>query len=116
MRAIVIKAFGGLEGLVIEDLPTPTPAPGQALIEVKAFGIDHAETRVRKGEWAEAAKVGGIECVGIVGACLGGAARGIYKAKPARVFYFDEIREAHEVMESNQANGKMVALVQTGVG
>jgi NADPH:quinone reductase len=36
------------------------------------------------------------------------AAAGVYKAKPARVFQFDEIREAHEAMESNQANGKMV--------
>ena len=33
-------------------------------------------------------------------------AAGIYQAKPARVFQFDDIREAHEAMESNQANGK----------
>jgi NADPH:quinone reductase len=36
---------------------------------------------------------------------------GRYKAKPARVFRFEEIREAHRVMESNQAGGKMVVLV-----
>jgi len=36
------------------------------------------------------------------------AAAGVYKAKPARVFRFEDIREAHEAMESNQANGKMV--------
>lgn len=42
------------------------------VIEVKAFGINHAETHMRKGEWAEAAKVSGIECVGIVKACSGG--------------------------------------------
>ena len=36
------------------------------------------------------------------------AAAGVYKAKPARVFQFDDIREAREAMESNQANGKMV--------
>ena len=39
------------------------------------------------------------------------AAAGIYQAKPARVFQFDEIREAHEAMESNQANGKMVVRI-----
>jgi len=39
------------------------------------------------------------------------AAAGIYKAKPARVFRFDDIREAHEAMESNQANGKMVVRI-----
>jgi NADPH:quinone reductase-like Zn-dependent oxidoreductase len=36
------------------------------------------------------------------------AARGIYKAKPARVFGFQEIQDAHRLMESNQANGKIV--------
>jgi NADPH:quinone reductase-like Zn-dependent oxidoreductase len=39
------------------------------------------------------------------------AAAGTYKAKPARVFQFDDIREAHEAMESNQANGKMVVRI-----
>jgi len=34
-------------------------------------------------------------------------AKGIYKAKPARVFQFDDIRQAHEAMESNQANGTL---------
>jgi NADPH:quinone reductase-like Zn-dependent oxidoreductase len=39
------------------------------------------------------------------------AAAGIYKAKPAQVFQFDDIREAHKAMESNQANGKMVVRI-----
>jgi NADPH2:quinone reductase len=72
MRAIIIKQFGGLDGLVIEDLPDPEPKPGNVLIEVKAFGINHAETHMRKGEWAEAAMISGIECVGLVKACPGG--------------------------------------------
>jgi hypothetical protein len=33
---------------------------------------------------------------------------GRYKAKPSRVFRFEDIREAHRVMEANQGNGKMV--------
>jgi NADPH:quinone reductase-like Zn-dependent oxidoreductase len=61
-----------LDSLVIEDLPDPKAEKGQALIEVKAFGINHAEIHMRKGEWAEAAKVSGIECVGIVRSCPGG--------------------------------------------
>lgn len=72
MRAIVLEKFGGLDSLVYRDLPTPEPKPGQVLIEIKAFGINHAEMHMRRGEWAEAAKVIGIECVGIVKACLGG--------------------------------------------
>jgi NADPH2:quinone reductase len=38
-------------------------------------------------------------------------AAGRYKAKPSRVFRFEDIREAHRVMEANQAGGKMVVLV-----
>jgi NADPH:quinone reductase len=35
-------------------------------------------------------------------------ADGTYKAKPARVFRFEDIREAHRLMESNEAGGKIV--------
>jgi len=37
--------------------------------------------------------------------------RGRYKAKPTRVFRFDEIQEAHRVMESNEAKGKLVVVL-----
>jgi NADPH:quinone reductase-like Zn-dependent oxidoreductase len=72
MRAIVIEKFGGPECLVFQDIPEPEPQPGRVVIEVKAFGINHAEMHMRRGEWAEAAKVSGIECVGVVKACPGG--------------------------------------------
>jgi Zinc-binding dehydrogenase len=35
------------------------------------------------------------------------AAAGRLDVKPARIFGFDEIREAHRAMEANQAGGKM---------
>ena len=38
------------------------------------------------------------------------AACGRLDVKPARVFRFDEIREAHRVMEANEARGKMVVV------
>jgi len=72
MRAIVIQGYGGVEHLVIKELPEPEPKPGHAVIEVKAFGINHAEMHMRRGEWAEAAEVSGIECVGLVKSCPGG--------------------------------------------
>jgi NADPH:quinone reductase len=39
------------------------------------------------------------------------AESGLYQAKPARVFGFDEIVEAHRVMETGQAGGKMTVSV-----
>ena len=72
MRAIVIQKFGGPENLVIKELPEPEPKPGHVVIQVKAFGINHAEMHMRRGEWAEAAEVSGIECVGLVKSCPDG--------------------------------------------
>jgi NADPH:quinone reductase len=72
MRAIVLKGFGGLESLAIEDLPDPQAKSGNAVIQVKGFGVNHAEMHMRRGEWAEAATVSGIECVGVVKECPGG--------------------------------------------
>src|SRR5690348_199094 len=72
MRAIVRQQFGGPEQLMIQEIADPEPKPGYVLIEIEAFGINHAETYMRKGEWAEAAQVSGIECVGLVKACPGG--------------------------------------------
>jgi NADPH:quinone reductase-like Zn-dependent oxidoreductase len=50
----------------------PGTLHGHVVIEVKAFGINHAEMHMRRGEWAEAAPVSGIECVGLVKAAPGG--------------------------------------------
>ena len=38
------------------------------------------------------------------------AAAGRLDVKPTRIFRFDEIREAHRVMEANEARGKMVVV------
>src|SRR5215469_7728495 len=66
MRAIVIKQYGGPDVLAIEERPDPVPAPGQVVIEVKAFGLNHAEVYFRKGVWGDVAEITGIECVGVV--------------------------------------------------
>jgi NADPH:quinone reductase-like Zn-dependent oxidoreductase len=72
MRAILRTGFGGPEVLEIREIPEPEPKAGHAVIEVKAFGINHAEMHMRKGEWAEIADVSGIECVGLIKSCPGG--------------------------------------------
>jgi NADPH:quinone reductase-like Zn-dependent oxidoreductase len=66
MRAIVIKQYGGPDVLSIEERPDPKPQPGHVLIEVKAFGVNHAETHMREGKWPEATEISGIECAGVV--------------------------------------------------
>src|SRR5262245_23970075 len=72
MRAILRKKFGGPDVLEIREIPEPEPKAGHAVIQVKAFGINHAEMHMRKGEWAEIADVSGIECVGVIKSCPSG--------------------------------------------
>lgn len=66
MRAIVITRHGGPGVLQIQELPDPVPSGDEVLIRVRAFGVNHAETHMRKGEWPEATPVSGIEAVGTV--------------------------------------------------
>jgi NADPH:quinone reductase-like Zn-dependent oxidoreductase len=66
MRAIVIKQYGGPEQLVVAERPDPQPKPGHVIVEVKAFGLNRAETYMRSGAWGDVAEIPGIECVGLV--------------------------------------------------
>jgi NADPH:quinone reductase len=47
MRAIVLEKFGGPDCLVYKELPEPEPIAGHVVIEIKAFGINHAEMHRR---------------------------------------------------------------------
>ena len=93
MRAIVLEKFGGLDSLVYTEIPEPEPLEGHVVIEIKAFGINHAEMHMRRGEWAEAARVSGIECVGhrevvsgrrVSGRCKSGGVDGRSRAHDQR--------------------------------
>ena len=49
MRAVVIREHGGYEKLEFEDRPTPEPGPGEVLVTMKAAGLNHLDTWVRRG-------------------------------------------------------------------
>ncbi|MGW4246602.1 zinc-binding dehydrogenase [Nocardia sp. NPDC004722] len=68
MKAIIISRYGAPEVLTIAELPDPVPAAGEILVEVKAFGLNHAETYMRSGQWGDVAQVTGIEAAGVVAA------------------------------------------------
>lgn len=48
-KAVRYDQFGGTDVYYIADLPMPSPAPGQALVRVKAAGINPGETAIRTG-------------------------------------------------------------------
>ena len=49
MKAIRIYEYGGPEVLQLEELPTPEPGPGQALVEVAAVGVNFVDIYNRMG-------------------------------------------------------------------
>lgn len=49
MKAIRVHEFGGPEVLRLEEIPVPTPGPGEVLIKVEAIGVNPVETYQRAG-------------------------------------------------------------------
>jgi NADPH2:quinone reductase len=66
MRAIVMTEHGGPDVLEVRELPDPTPAEGEVLVRVRAFGLNHADTYMRSGAWPFGIEVLGIEAAGTV--------------------------------------------------
>jgi NADPH2:quinone reductase len=46
MKALLSKEVGGPETLVLEDLPSPKPKPGFAVISVKAIGVNYPDVLI----------------------------------------------------------------------
>jgi alcohol dehydrogenase, propanol-preferring len=67
MRAAVVREFG--KPLVIEEVPIPTPGPGEVLVKVVASGVCHTDVHAADGDWPIKPKlpfVPGHEGAGIV--------------------------------------------------
>lgn len=49
MKAIRVHEFGGPEVLRLEEIPVPSPGPGEILLKVEAIGVNPVETYQRSG-------------------------------------------------------------------
>ncbi len=49
MKAAVVHAFG--QPLAVEEVPVPTPGPGQVVIKVVASGVCHTDLHAADGDW-----------------------------------------------------------------
>ena len=54
MKAIRVHATGGPEVLQMEEVPTPTPGRGEALVKIEAAGVNYTDIYYRLG-WTKAA-------------------------------------------------------------
>jgi alcohol dehydrogenase, propanol-preferring len=49
MQAAVVRAFG--KPLTIEEVPIPTPGPGEVLVKIAATGVCHTDLHAADGDW-----------------------------------------------------------------
>lgn len=69
MRAIQVSQPGGPEALTLVDLPVPTPKPNEALVSIKASGVNFIDIYFREGRYpAPRPFVDGSEGAGVVAA------------------------------------------------
>lgn len=69
MRCIEIAQFGPADGLRLVERPTPTPGPGEVLIEVHAAGVNRPDVIQRYGKYAPppgTTDIPGLEVAGVV--------------------------------------------------
>ena len=81
MRAVLSKAPGGPETLVVEEVLDPTPGPGQVVIEVKAVGINFPDTLIIEDKYQfrpERPFSPGGEVAGVIEA-VGEGVKGLFK-------------------------------------
>ncbi len=52
MKAIQVHQFGGPEVLVLHEIPTPKPGPGEVLVKIHAAGVNPYDTYMRAGTYA----------------------------------------------------------------
>ncbi len=77
MRAVVVPEPGGVDALVVTDLPSPVPGPGEVLLDVAATAVNRADILQRQGFYDPppgATPVLGLECSGTVAALGDGVA------------------------------------------
>jgi NADPH:quinone reductase-like Zn-dependent oxidoreductase len=73
VQAVRIHEDGGPEVLVLEDVPDPTPAPGEVLIRLRASALNHLDVWIRKGlPSVPKPRILGADGAGIVEALGGG--------------------------------------------
>lgn len=90
MKAAVVRAFG--RPLAIEEVPLPTPGPGQVLVKIMASGVCHTDLHAADGDWPVKPAlpfIPGHEGTGIVSA-LGAGVAGLKEGDPVGIAWLHD--------------------------
>src|SRR6266436_9068548 len=72
MRAVICRAWGPVDDLKLEDVAPPTPGPGQLVIDIKATGVNYADSLMVGGRYQTRPPFPfspGLETAGVVARC-----------------------------------------------
>ncbi|MEA2132453.1 MAG: hypothetical protein QOC68_362 [Solirubrobacteraceae bacterium] len=75
MRAVVITETGPPEVLQVQERPDPQPGPGQVAIDVRAAGVNFADTMARVGLYPDAPKLPAVVGYEVAGTVVGSGQR-----------------------------------------
>ena len=51
MKAIVLREIGSIDNLRLEEMPDPTPGPGEVVVRLRAAALNHRDVWVCKGKY-----------------------------------------------------------------
>ena len=51
MKAVLCKAYGPPESLVVEDIPSPIPGPGEVVVSVKATSVNFPDVLIIQNKY-----------------------------------------------------------------
>jgi alcohol dehydrogenase, propanol-preferring len=90
MKAAVVREFG--RPLNIEEVPIPTPAPGEVLVKIMATGVCHTDLHAADGDWPVKPTppfIPGHEGAGIV-AAVGAGVKSLKEGDPVGIAWLHD--------------------------
>ena len=90
MKAAVVRSFG--KPLTIEEVPIPTPGPGEVLVRIVATGVCHTDLHAADGDWPVKPTppfIPGHEGTGIV-AALGAGVTSLKEGDPVGIAWLHD--------------------------
>jgi propanol-preferring alcohol dehydrogenase len=90
MKAAVVREFG--KPLNIEDVPIPTPAPGEVLVKIMVTGVCHTDLHAADGDWPVKPTppfIPGHEGAGIV-AAVGAGVKSLKEGDPVGIAWLHD--------------------------
>src|SRR5690242_4094355 len=78
MRAVICRAWGPIDSLKVEEVPSPEPAAGEVVIDIRATSVNYADSIMVAGKYQTRPPFPfspGLETAGVVARCGPGVTR-----------------------------------------